>query len=189
MIFANATMLAGVAGAAVPLTLHLLSRARCRTVEWGAMMFLGVEDPRQHRGSHLKELILLLLRMSIVALLAITLSRPVLTPFTSGLQNESACLVILLDRSASMGVEENGPQRIDAARRAAQAALSSLRPGDEAALILMPDNQPPLLTTDLQSLVARVSDARPVPGRADLNSRQIKMPHRAATIVQAWARP
>ena len=48
--FINALMLAGIAGAAVPLVLHLLSRARYRTVDWGAMMFLESADSRQRQS-------------------------------------------------------------------------------------------------------------------------------------------
>src|SRR5437867_1687252 len=98
-MFLNVTMLAGIAGAVVPLVLHLLNRARYRNVDWGAMMFLGVEDARQHRSSRLKELALLLMRMGIVAMLAIALARPVLSSASADPQNQSSCIVIVLDRS------------------------------------------------------------------------------------------
>jgi hypothetical protein len=44
MMFDHPIMLAGLGGAVIPLVLHLLGRARYRSVEWGAMMFL-VEGP------------------------------------------------------------------------------------------------------------------------------------------------
>src|SRR4051794_14085212 len=37
-MFLNAIMLAGVGAAVMPIVLHLLARARYRTVDWGAML-------------------------------------------------------------------------------------------------------------------------------------------------------
>src|SRR5438067_1846422 len=109
-MFLNATMLAGIAGAVLPLVLHLLNRARYRNVEWGAMMFLGLDETGQRRSSRFKELTLLALRMSIVAALAVALARPVAgslvsrTPAANQL-DEPSSTAILLDRSGSMGYE------------------------------------------------------------------------------------
>ena len=69
-MFLNATMLAGIAGALVPLVLHLLSRSRYRTVEWGAMMFLDGGDARVMQSARIKQWLLLLMRMGLVAALA-----------------------------------------------------------------------------------------------------------------------
>src|SRR3982751_1408121 len=77
-LFLNATMLAGLGGAVLPLVLHLVGRARYRNVEWGAMMFLGLDDPTKFRASRMREMTLLLLRMAIVAALAVALARPIL---------------------------------------------------------------------------------------------------------------
>src|SRR5947199_111355 len=45
-MFQNPLLLIGVGAAVVPLVLHLLSRARYRDVDWGAMMFLpGADAP------------------------------------------------------------------------------------------------------------------------------------------------
>lgn len=169
-MFLNPIMLAGLAGAMLPLVLHLLSRARFRSVRWGAMIFLGGEDPVQSRRSRLREAILLAIRMLMVATLAIALARPVLAPAGEKMDGP-ACTVIILDRSASMLVEQNGPPRDEAARRAVLSVLSSLRRGDEAALIFTPEasNSPlPVPTNDLQFLGARLSDPNRLPMRANI---------------------
>ena len=50
-MFLNPLLLACIGGAVVPLVLHLLSRARYRSVDWGAMMFLvGAEAQQQTPG-------------------------------------------------------------------------------------------------------------------------------------------
>src|SRR5207244_3479214 len=76
-MFLNPIMLAGIAGAAVPLVLHLLSRARCRTMDWGAMMFLEAGESRQHQSARVKQIVLLAMRMAMIALLSLALARPV----------------------------------------------------------------------------------------------------------------
>jgi hypothetical protein len=170
-MFLNATMLAGIAGAVLPLVLHLLSRARYRRVQWGAMMFLADEPTWQSSGPRLKELSLLLLRMGIVGLLAVALARPVLAPRAGAwAPDDPACIVIIVDRSGSMALEDAGQQRINPARRAVLSILAGLRRGDEAAVIYTPDwpGHPPQLSGDLPSLAAQAAELRPTATRADL---------------------
>lgn len=170
-MFQNPTMLAGLAGAMVPLVLHLLGRARYRNIAWGGMMFFGARAHRQDRYRHFKELVLLFLRMAVVGLLAVALARPVFGPRGS-LPEAATCTVIILDHSGSMRLDQNGPPRLDVAKRAALDVLSNLRRGDEAALVAVPEaNAPtPLLTTDLQLIAGRVSELRPTNGRADMTT-------------------
>src|SRR5581483_2814371 len=106
-MFLNPLMLAGIGGAAVPLVLHLLARARYRSIDWGAMMFLtGVDTTREQHRMRLKQWTLLLLRMAIVATLAIALARPTIEGRLSSLAgNGRATAVIILDDSASMNRE------------------------------------------------------------------------------------
>src|SRR5215212_2436973 len=106
-MFEHPIMLAGLGGAVIPLVLHLLGRARYRSVEWGAMMFLDPRRTRYSYGTAVKEWTLLGLRMGGVALLAVALARPVVqSPDLPGEGRVTAAIV--LDRSASMGVEDNG---------------------------------------------------------------------------------
>jgi hypothetical protein len=186
-------MLAGLGGALVPLVLHLLSRARYRSVDWGAMMFLDGADPSDRRSSRLKQYVLLAVRMGIVAVLAVALARPLAGGAWAGLAPGGATTVVLiLDCSASMATIENGRWRMDAAREAAAAFLAQLREGDRAVLltpgatIAIADTDetgiPP--TTDLRTIAARVAAARPGPGRADFASALT----RAAQILEQHAR-
>src|ERR1700676_521289 len=78
LTFSNSTLLIGLAGAVVPLVLHLLSRARYESVDWGAMLFLeGLEAKPQH-ANRINQVALMLMRIGLVALLAIALAQPIL---------------------------------------------------------------------------------------------------------------
>jgi len=171
-MFLNALMLAGIAGAAVPLVLHLLARARYRSVDWGAMMFLDESKSHQHQSTKLKQLILLLIRMAIVSALAVALARPVVSRDWLGLtQAGRATVVIVLDCSASMAIVESGRTRLDLAKESALRVLAGLRSGDLVSLVVVgepgktPVDSP---TSDLQAVSARVAALKPSVARADV---------------------
>ena len=176
-------MLAWVGGAAIPLVLHLLSRSRYRAVNWGAMMFLTGVDAGPQYSTRLAQWIVLMLRMGLVGLLAVALARPVIASKyawvpTAGLTTGGpAAVVIILDDSASTGYQQNGKSRLDSARQVTLQLLSSLKHGDDAALLLAGNReyQPPLPpSADLQSIAGRVIDLRPDTGQADFAAEIIK---------------
>jgi hypothetical protein len=173
-MFLNPLMLAGLGGAVLPLVLHLLSRARYRTVTWGAMMFLEPLEAQQRQHTRLKQVILLLVRMAIVGLLAIALARPIVHGTWGTLAEEGrVSAVVILDRSASLASEENGRPRMEIAKQAVSNILSNLRRGDEVSLILMGGekaNADVVSSSDLQSLTSRLSDLSPSSGKADIAS-------------------
>ncbi|HEX2973475.1 MAG TPA: BatA domain-containing protein [Tepidisphaeraceae bacterium] len=170
-MFSNMIMLAGLGGAVIPLVLHLLSRARHRSVDWGAMMFLQGRDFRQAQSTRLRQSVLLLVRMLIVALLAMALARPVVRGKWSGLaQKGRVTAVIILDRSYSMAYQEVGRTRFDKARDAVLQILASLRKGDEVSLILLGDQLETLYrdpTTNLQMAARDVAELQVSNGMAD----------------------
>jgi len=164
-------MLAGVAGALVPLVLHLLSRSRYRTVEWGAMMFLEGAEARVLQSARLKQLVILLLRMALVGLLATALAQPVLRGRWGGLARDARVnAVIVLDASASMQFDENGKTRMELARSAVLNILESLRENSVAVVLMGSHEQESLArpTTDLQQLAQRLLTLPEPSGRADL---------------------
>ena len=68
-------MLAGLAGVAIPVVIHLLNRRRTTVVDWGAMQFLEL-GRRARLKFQLSELLLLAGRMALLAIVALALARP-----------------------------------------------------------------------------------------------------------------
>ncbi len=171
-MFLNAIMLVGIGAAVVPLVLHLLSRARYRDVEWGAMMFLdGADDIRRH-SARFTQILLLLLRSAVIGLLAVAMARPVVQGKWAGQDAEGrVTAALLLDCSASMGFDENGRTRFQMAQAAARQIIRGLRPGDRVSLILMglsrraAELEP---TGDLRSVETRIDEAKLGYGQANL---------------------
>ena len=63
--FLNTLFLAGLAGAALPLVIHLLNRDKPRQVDFGWFRFLAAAHRAQARRFKLRQILILLLRMLI----------------------------------------------------------------------------------------------------------------------------
>ena len=171
--FDNPFMLAGLGGAVVPLVIHLLGRARYRSLEWGAMMFVdAAAAPRFRDPGRFREWALLGVRMAAVGLLAVALARPVLDragATAAGAGEPRVAAAIVVDCSASMGYADVGGPRIEQARRAVLQILSTMKRGDRVALFASaPAARPGELSGDLQAVAARANDLKPVAGQTDL---------------------
>lgn len=69
-------LLGGLALIAIPILIHLWNRWRFRRVQWAAVDFLLESQRRNRRRLWLEELLLLLLRCGVVALVVLSLVRP-----------------------------------------------------------------------------------------------------------------
>ena len=175
MTFLNPLMLAGMAAALVPFVLHLLNQSRYRNVDWGAMMFLEGLEARQFHGTRFKQWGLLAIRTLMVALLSLAMARPVL--HTRGLppaRPGRTAAVILLDRSASMSLNDNGRVRLDLAREAIFQLLSpGFRRGDDLWLVPLGERDPAILPRyagDPQEMARLVKEVTIPSGEADVAS-------------------
>jgi hypothetical protein len=151
-------MLLGLAVLAVPIIVHLLNRRRFEVIDWGAMRFLQISKVTRRR-LFLEELLLLLLRMGLLALLVLALA---------AMYTESDVLarleprpnrdvVLVFDGSTSMNLAGDGGKTADqAAREWALAYVNDLTPGDAVA-VLQARRQPvaavPEPSRDLKKLV------------------------------------
>lgn len=88
---------------ALPLIIHLLNRLRFRSVRWGAMMFVVSASRSSIKRARLRNYIILLCRMLLLALLALAMARPMTGGWLSHYARMSGGVVVILyDRSASM---------------------------------------------------------------------------------------
>lgn len=82
MIFLNSVVLLGLAAVAIPILIHLINRRRAPVLEWGAMRFLRASLSARQRRTLIEELILMVLRCLLVALIVMAVARP-FVPSTS----------------------------------------------------------------------------------------------------------
>ena len=163
MAFLNPFFLFGLLAAGIPLIIHLWNRRRVVTVDFSSLMFLMAAHRENARRFQLRQLLILLLRMAIVALIAFALARPFLTlglPVAS--VRAKTDIVIVLDNSYSMAHQDVDGIRFEKAKTLAIDIMGTLRHGDSAALILMSDIPNPIfrqLTPDLGSVTAAINAA------------------------------
>ena len=163
MAFLNPLFLFGLLAAGIPLIIHLWNRRRVVTVDFSSLMFLMAAHRENARRFQLRQLLILLLRMAIIALIALALARPFLTlglPVAS--VRAKTDIVIVLDNSYSMAYRDVDGIRFEKAKALAIDILGTLRHGDSAALILMSDIPNPIfrqLTPDLGSVTAAINAA------------------------------
>lgn len=165
MSFINPFLLIGLLAVGIPLLIHLWSRRRARIIDFSHVQFLMSLHRKRVRRLKLKQILILILRMLIVALIALALARPILTnrwALAAGDRAKSS-IVIILDNSYSMGYETFDGTRFDIAKKHALSLLKSLRSGDNASLILM-SNIPNIvfkrLTPDIRQVQSAVEDAQ-----------------------------
>ena len=129
-------MLAGLAGLALPVLAHLLSKRKFDVVHWGAMQFLEL-GRRTRRRIRLEELLLLLLRMGLIALGVFAVARPwAAGSLVAGLSGgPSRDVVYIIDGSYSMGWEGRTVTPHAGAIQWVHEALEHLQPGDSVGVL------------------------------------------------------
>ena len=77
MAFLNPLFLFGLLAAGIPLLIHLWNRRRVVTIDFSSLMFLTAAHRENARRFQLRQLLILLLRMAIVAIHRARLGAPV----------------------------------------------------------------------------------------------------------------
>lgn len=132
MSFLTPLFLAGLAGIAVPIVIHLIQKERKNVVAFPSLMFLRRIPYESVNRRRIRNWPLLLLRIAALALIVLAFARPFLR--TDALAAAAAGgareVVILLDRSYSLGYGDRWSRAVDAARQ----RIEAMNPADRATL-------------------------------------------------------
>jgi hypothetical protein len=139
MSFLNPWLLAGIAGIASPIIIHLLAKKQIKRVVWAAMRFLKVTVDRNKRKMNIEDILLLVLRCLILVLLAFALARPSLREGGIGILGGDEAAIILMDNSGSMSTSDGAVSRFEKAQKAAGQILDGLPAGSRVAVWLVSD--------------------------------------------------
>ncbi len=125
MSFLFPTLLAiGLPLVAVPLLIHLINLRRQQRIRWAAMQFLVESQRRNRRWILLKQLLLLLARMTAIAVLVLMLAHLVLrNEWLRLLGTGTTHHLVLLDDSYSMSDRWNNTSALGEGKRAVQAIV------------------------------------------------------------------
>ena len=123
----NAGLAAGAALAALPVILHLFMRQTPKHVIFPALRLVRERQKRSKKRLRVKNWLLLLARMAVLALMALALARPRLySQMPLGDQSVPTALGLVFDTSLSMSYKENDKTRLDEAKERALAILDQI---------------------------------------------------------------
>ena len=167
--FMNPWLLISLAGIGLPIAAHLLSRRRYDVVEWAAMQFLN-PSKKTRRRLKLEELLLLLLRIGLITLIVLSVTRPWLPGgWWSGYYSAgSRTVVVVIDGSNSMSRTDGVNSMHQNAIRRAVEFLRTLGADDNVALIDARDQPRSVIESPLRDLAIVEQEIRrlPPPGGA-----------------------
>lgn len=153
----------GVAAVAVPILIHLLNKRKYDRVVWAAMRFLKVSVEQNQRRIQIEDILLLLLRCLVLALLGLALARPTLGCSSAPLGDRTVTAVVVLDNSYSMSATDGVKSRFEQAKSAADQVLNTMPTGSSVAVVLASDLANPVIpepTHDLAKVRRTIQDAR-----------------------------
>ena len=158
MSFLTPLFFAALAALGVPILIHMIQRQRTEVIEFPSLMFVRKIPFHSLRRQRVRHWLLLLLRCAALALLIAAFARPfirsaVLAVVTGG----SREVVILVDRSYSMGYGN----RWERARDAARDVVGDLAPDDQATVVFFDSGAQAgaRSTRDRASLLAAIDGA------------------------------
>jgi hypothetical protein len=148
MHFLNTTLLLLTSLALIPLFIHLFNRQRVKRVQFSSVRYLKALQKTRMRRLKIRQLILLILRMLIILVLVMAFARPTTEgSYSSALGSAAeASVVILIDNSMSMALEDREGSLFEQARLKAFEILDNLDISDQVALIAF--NQTSEVLTD-----------------------------------------
>ena len=123
MIFGSPWFLVGGLAALIPVIIHLVFRRKARRVRFPSLMLLKLIQRKVTRYHRLREIILLALRITAMALLALALAQPLIPGFG---HHGAAAVMFVIDDSLSMGQVHGGQSLFEAGREFAMAVTDGL---------------------------------------------------------------
>ena len=173
MSFMNLALVGGVAAAAIPILIHLISKSQHRELKWGAMHLIEITLKSQQRRLRFENWLLMLLRCSIPILLALCMARPILKGSTVLWADKKASLLVLLDNSYSMDFQAAGGANFDKAKDGTVKIIEELKRGSDVNVILMSDPDLPLYDVPVfntEAVVGEISKISAGFGQAKVSS-------------------
>jgi len=160
MSFLTPLFLVGLAGLAIPVVIHLIQRERKNVVQFPSLMFLSKIPYQSVQRRRIRHWLLLLLRLGALALIVLAFARPFLRRADAAAGAAGAReVVILVDRSYSMGYGDHWQRALGAARD----AINGLRPSDRGSVVFFATGTEVALrsTADQGRLLAALTGVEP----------------------------
>jgi hypothetical protein len=134
--FAFPPVLWAATAASAPVIIHLIMRTKPRRIKFPAIEFVKRTHQANISMHRLKHLLLLLMRMTAIALLALLVARAALAGFRASSRTaEPAAAAVVIDNSGSMDYRSKGETHLARAKRLAAEVIATLPAGSRVAVL------------------------------------------------------
>lgn len=174
--------------AGVPVIFHLLMRRKRKDYVFSTRMFFHKIDPRMRSRRRIQELLLLLSRVLLIALVLLTLSRlwidTVRDVFGLG---EQQMVVLIIDNSGSMNTKmpDGNSTKLQTAKESAQVLLSHLDEDAKAAVLTLVDDPNVPVSRDIGDAIPRLAETIGRISATEASGRPAAALERALSILDA----
>jgi hypothetical protein len=120
---------------AVPIIIHLVNLRRHQTVYFSNVNFLKKVKKESQRRSKLKQLLILLCRVSLIAMLVIAFAKPYIPTGSGEKQKANNVTCIYIDNSYSMAAEGPEGVALESAKQKAYSIINASQPNTKFALL------------------------------------------------------
>ena len=137
MVFLNSSILFGLIAVLIPVIIHLFNLRKVKKVEFSTLMFLKDIRKSKFKRIRIKQLLLLLIRILIIASIVFAFSNPVIIGYhgvNSGNTQKSG--IIILDDSYSMDMKEEKGSVLEKSKNAVRDILSQFNESDNVTFLL-----------------------------------------------------
>ena len=161
MSFLTPFFLLGLAGLALPILIHLIQRERKNVVQFPSLMFLRRIPYESVQRRRIRNWLLLMMRLAALALIVLAFARPFFRRTDASAAGTTGAreVVLLIDRSYSMGYGDRWQRALGAAR----GLISGLNASDRGSVVYFASGAEVALrsTADKGRLLAAVSGVEP----------------------------
>lgn len=136
--FLQSYFLYGLLAASLPFIIHLLNRRKTKRIQFSTLFFLKELQKKKMRRLKLRQIILLIIRAMIVAMLAFAFARPTMktSTFILGNANVRTSAAIVLDNSMSMRLAGKSGLRYGRALEVIGQITRHMKSGDQLSLFV-----------------------------------------------------
>ena len=134
MAFLTPLLLVALAGLAIPVLLHLIQKERKNVVQFPSLMFLRQIPYQSVQRRRIRHWLLLMMRLAALTLIVFAFARPFIKrqDFGGAAASGAREVVVVLDRSYSMGYGDRWTRALSAARD----AVNGLSGSDRGSIVL-----------------------------------------------------
>ena len=163
MTFLNPAILFGLIAASIPIVLHFLNLRKLKKIEFSTLAFLKELQKTKIKRIKLKQWLLLLLRVLVIACLVLAFARPTVKSISFGSSSAKTTAVIIIDNTFSMSVVSGEGSYFNKAKQIAKSLINNFQNGDEIAVVPVAGNsETTIKPTSNFTFVTREIDELPI---------------------------